>query len=151
MDRVAVDGINVTLDMSVLAVFAAMAPTDLFVVIENTVAPERSRANNMAVRQDVSLFGVHDEARCLTRTGGIGVKRARLAEVNRDDFQDDSLDGGLPLGSVCLRGGESHDSPLVLVTHARELFVGCGVVSADEYGSLGLELLRRAVVVRHWT
>jgi hypothetical protein len=55
--------------------------THLLMVVEDTVSPERSSADNVPVGENVSLFRVHHEACCLAAGCAVGVEAESLTEV----------------------------------------------------------------------
>jgi hypothetical protein len=119
VDGVAVDGVDVA----------------LLVVVEDAVADEGPCADNVAVGEDVALFGVDDEARGLGGDGGICVEGARLAEVDRDDTLDNTLDCLLPLGRVVDGGGgEAARGTSALYSLAASSMVESGVGEASISG-----------------
>jgi len=72
----------------------------LFVIVKHTVAPEGTRADNMAICHNVPIFGVYDKTCSLAGGGQVGIKRAGLAEMYRDHTLDHLFDCGLPLRRV---------------------------------------------------
>ena len=81
---------------------------DLFMIIKDTVSPEGTRADNVAICQNIAILSIHDEPGGLAGGGKIGVKRACLAKMYRDHTFDDFFDSRLPLRRVSC-GGHSVD------------------------------------------
>ena len=55
-------------------------------IVEDTVSPEGSSANDVSVGQDVTILSVDDEACGLAGQCRVRVECASLAEVDGDDF-----------------------------------------------------------------
>jgi hypothetical protein len=81
--------------------------TYLLVIIEDTVSPERTGTNHMAIGQDVPTLCIHNKARSLAGHGEFRVERASLTEVNRNGTLHDFLNGSLPLRRICRSRGYS--------------------------------------------
>lgn len=117
--RVAIDGVDVALSWSQLGSGrTGGAASYLFVIVKDAVADKRASADDVLghmlalclptrehgstypVGEDVALFSVDDKARGLGRDGGVRVKGARLAKVDRHDALDHALYRLLPLCRV---------------------------------------------------
>jgi hypothetical protein len=83
--------------------------THLLMVVKHTVAPERTSANDVPIGHDVAILSIHHEPGSLGGKREIGVKGARLAEVDRHHTLDDSFYGGLPLWRVSRSRHGVHD------------------------------------------
>ena len=98
-----------------IAEFYARFPNFLFMSVSDGLPSDHPRSGRVSVElqwkadamscpypvgQDVSLLGIHDEARGLARDGRIRVERTRLAEVDRDDIAHHLFNRLLPLGRV---------------------------------------------------
>lgn len=123
---------------------------DLFVVIEDTIAPKGPRADNVAVRQDVAFLGINDKARGLAGQGRVGVEGAGQAEADGYDVAHHPFDGGLPFGGVGTHGYQSLvwdflDDVFLLVHH---VIVALNVWSIVAGGLLPIDADAGAVVFR---
>ena len=73
-------------------------------VIKNAIPPKGSSADNMSIRQDVTILSIDHKPRGLTAHGQISVEGARLTEMDRYDTLDHPFQSRLPLGRVSGRG-----------------------------------------------
>lgn len=66
-------------------------------VIKDTIAPERTSTNHMAIRQDIATLSIHDKSSSLAGHRSVGIKRAGLTEMDRDRTLHDLFNCRLPL------------------------------------------------------
>lgn len=71
-------------------------------IVENTITPEWPGTDNMPVGKNVTPLGIDDKPGGLTTHGQIGVERACLTKMDRDDALHHRLNGRLPLRRVRL-------------------------------------------------
>lgn len=100
----------------------------LFMIIKDAISPKWARTYDMAVGHDIPPLRIHHKAGGLTGHGRVGVKRRRLAEMNRHHALDHLLDGLLPFGGICLGSGGPREG------HLRGQAVGVMVEVGSEFG-----------------
>lgn len=87
--------------------------TRLLVVVEHTISPERTGADDVPIGKDVAQLGIDDKSGGLAGESRLGIERASLTEADGDDIPDDRFDGSLPLCRIG-QGGDGEEPLLFL-------------------------------------
>lgn len=118
MDRISIDGVDVTLSGWISKLVAGAgkiahtsswlsnmqypikgpAPTTCYTSVSLHLLLQGGQT--CSICKDVAFLCIHHEPGSFARDGAVGIKGARLAEMDGDDVLDHSFYGLLPLGSV---------------------------------------------------
>ena len=125
------------------AMFRRVEETYFLMIIKNTIPPERTGADDVAVGQDITALRIHHKPSGLATHRQVRVKRARLTEMNGDDALHHRLNCSLPLGRIRLGRAKGNQTTRVLVIlYIIDGAVGRGRVSRRQDGAFGLEVFR---------